>query len=203
MNSLGSLAPSRRRLWLVRHGESTWNAVGWVQGQLDSPTLTQRGRRQVRRCAALLDAQRATIGAVYSSDLRRAHQSALPIARVLQLDVRLDGRLRERSLGVVEGTPSTLLDPERSGIKLDRVVDADAAPAGGESVRDLYLRATGAVADLLARHPTGDLVLVCHGGVVRVVLAWLDGVGPDDMSWPGVENALAVCRTLEVSALAV
>lgn len=180
-----------RRIWLVRHGESTWNAKGIVQGQLD-PGLSRSGRQQAARCAQTLAAM-AKPEALYSSDLRRALQSAAPIAEALGLEVHVEAGLRERSLGDAEGSPSPMLGPERSGIAEGRVVDADAAPAGGESVRKLFERAASCAARILSLHG-GDVVLVCHGGVVRVLSAWLDGVTPDQMAWPDVENGVLIVR---------
>lgn len=175
-----------------------------VQGQVTLPTLTARGMRQARARARALAGE--PISSVYSSDLQRAVQTALPIARGLGLDVTVDARLRERSLGTAEGTPSALLGPERSGIAEGRVVDADAAPEGGESIRQLYRRACECAAELLGdgsgggsgsgSGSGGDVAFVCHGGVVRVLLAWLDGIEPDQMSWADVGNGIAVVRTL-------
>lgn len=181
-----------RRLWLVRHGESTWNALGLVQGQVALPTLSALGIRQARACARALAGE--SITALYASDLRRALQTAAPIGRSLGLEVNIDPRLRERSLGTAEGTPSALLGPDRSGIAGGRVVDADAAPESGESVRQLYARATECAAELLREVDDGDVALICHGGVVRVLLAWIDGVTPDEMAWPDVANGDAVVR---------
>lgn len=180
-----------RRIWLVRHGESTWNRKDLVQGQLD-PGLSPLGREQAVRCARALAGQ-AQPEALYSSDLRRALESAAPIAEALGLETRADPGLRERSLGDAEGSPNASLGPERSGVRDGRVVDADAAPTGGESVRQLYDRAVSCAARILSSH-RGDVVLVCHGGVVRVVLAWLDGVTPDEMAWPEVANGVAIVR---------
>jgi broad specificity phosphatase PhoE len=81
------------------------------------------------------------------------------------------------------------------------VVDADAAPPEGETVRQFYRRLTVCLNGLLSRHPHGDLVLVCHGGVVRVVLAWLDGIGPEEMAWPEVTNGMVVDRAAPSPAL--
>jgi probable phosphoglycerate mutase len=167
-----------------------------VQGQVAAPGLTRRGLRQAQRVAARLAGE--PVVALWSSDLRRAAHTAAPIGRALGLEVCYDARLRERSLGAAEGGPSALLGPDRLGIDGKRVVDADAAPDGGESVRQLFDRASSFVRRLVASHGDGDLVLVCHGGVLCVVLAWLDGVGPDDMAWPPVANGLAVCRALEL-----
>ncbi|MDA8314913.1 MAG: histidine phosphatase family protein [Actinomycetota bacterium] len=182
-----------RRLWLVRHGESTWNAAGLVQGQRD-PGLSPAGREQAARCATLLAAQTRP-EVLYSSDLRRAVETAAPIAEALGLPICIEPRLRERSLGDAEGIASVLLGPRCSGVERARVADADAAPEGGESVRQLYGRVAACVAQILAAH-RGDVVLVCHGGVVRVVLAWLDGIAPEDMTWPVIENALLIQRDL-------
>lgn len=179
----------------MRHGESTWNALHLVQGQADAPGLTEHGRAQASRLAKEL------IGAgacqLYSSDLRRALETAAPIAQALGTSVHVDQALRERALGDAEGKPSSLLGPDRSGHVGGGVVDADAAPPGGESIRELYARATSCAARLLESN-SEDLVLVTHGGVVRVLLAWLDGIGPDDMAWADVANGSCTERAVSV-----
>lgn len=188
----------QRRLWLVRHGESTWNALGLVQGQLD-PGLSDRGHEQAVRCARSL-AGEAKPEAVYSSDLRRALETATVIADALSLPLTIASELRERSLGDAEGHPTATLETRRSGIDEGIVVDADAAPFGGESVRELYERAASRVGQILSSHD-GDVVLVCHGGTVRVLLAWLDGVAPDAMAWPEVDNGVAIARNLPAALI--
>lgn len=186
-----------RRVWLVRHGESTWNALGLVQGQSDDAVLTLRGAVQARRCARRLAAARAT--ALFSSDLRRAVETSAAVAELLGAEVTYDRRLRERSYGEVEGMPVASLGPDHSGLANGRVVDADAAPPGGESVRDLYQRASEFLSEALAE-PGADLVVVCHGGVVRVLLAWLDGVGPDAMAWRPLTNGAVRRRAVPMTA---
>ncbi len=168
-------------------------------GPRGCPVLTRRGAEQARRCARLLAGK--PIGAIVSSDLQRAAQTALPIGRALHLPVSHDRRLRERSLGFAEGTPLAALSSDQLGIAGGRVVDADAAPAGGETVRQFYARLADCVNELLLDHPDGDLVLVCHGGVVRVVSAWLDGIAPEEMAWPEVTNGMVVDRVAPSPAL--
>lgn len=189
-----------RRLWLVRHGESTWNALGLVQGQAEGPLLNSAGRRQAEACARLLAPE--PVRAVYASDLERAASTAAVVAEALELPVAHDPRLRERSLGDAEAGPIALLGPERSGVVDGQVVDADAAPARGESIRQLFGRVVPCVEELVARHGSGDLVVVCHGGVVRVVLAWLEGRTPDDMAWPEIENARPIAHPLPEAVVA-
>ena len=164
-----------------------------------APVLTGRGAEQARRCARLLAGK--PIGAIVSSDLPRAAQTGLPIGRALNLPVSHDRRLRERSLGSAEGTPHAGLGSDQLGIASGWVVDADAAPAGGETIRQLYARLANCVNELLFDHPDGDLVLVCHGGVVRVVLAWLDGIGPEEMAWPEITNGMVIDRAAPSPAL--
>lgn len=177
-------------MWIVRHGESTWNAKGLVQGQAAGPVLTSRGRRQAREAARLMSG--APVTAVVASDLERAVQTAAPIARALGLPVRTDARLRERCLGAAEGQPLSALGPEWSGIREGLVVDPDAAPPGGESVGELYGRVTACVREL-AEDP--ELLVVTHGGVVRVLVAWTAGRGPEGMRWDPVDNGRLLWRS--------
>ena len=65
-------------LHLVRHGETEWNRDGRIQGWADTP-LSERGHEQARELAATLGER--SIGAIYSSDLRRAYETAEPLAQ--------------------------------------------------------------------------------------------------------------------------
>jgi probable phosphoglycerate mutase len=193
-----------RSLWLVRHGESTWNTLGLAQGHNDQPELTSRGRRQASSIAERL--RGIPIGAIYASDLRRAWQTAAPLAVAAGVPVVLDRRLRERGLGVLEGTPAAANGPSATGLDLNagRITDPDKRPDGGESVRDLYNRAAAFLDDLAAgalpaiattataqaaADPEGDVVIVAHGGTVRVLAARLGGVPVEQMNWAPLDNA--------------
>jgi broad specificity phosphatase PhoE len=189
-------------LWLVRHGESTWNALGLAQGHSDRPRLTRRGVRQAWRVAGHLCDQ--PVRAVYASDLARALHTAAPLASVLGLPVIRDARLRERALGTAEGGPLTEVGPQASGIRDGRVADPDARPPGGESVAGLYRRAAAFAAGLAAASagPPGgppdapaDVIVVTHGGTLRVLAAYLRGFPPAGLSWEPVPNASIVAIT--------
>jgi 2,3-bisphosphoglycerate-dependent phosphoglycerate mutase len=214
-------------LWLVRHGESTWNIAGLAQGHNDEAELTERGLRQAAEAAAQFGYR--PVRAIYASDLRRAQQTAAAFAAVLGLPVRQDPRLRERSLGVLEGSAHKVIGPSVTGLSDGLVIDPDVRPAAGESVRDLYLRAAAFCDDLAAGlrdgHGTlpgltsavpattgsatavpatavpattgpasasGDVLVIAHGGTVRVLDAYLHGIPVDQMSWPPVDNATIV-----------
>ena len=180
-------------LWLVRHGESTWNVAGLAQGHNDRAELTDRGLTQASDAARPF--RDRPIRAIYASDLRRARQTAAAFAAVLGLPVFADARLRERSLGVLEGLPSATIGASVTGLDEGRVADPDARPAGGESVRDLYRRAAEFIDELAAAvddDDAGDVVVVAHGGTVRVLEAYLSGIPADQMGWGAVQNATAV-----------
>jgi 2,3-bisphosphoglycerate-dependent phosphoglycerate mutase len=174
-------------LWLVRHGESTWNACGLAQGQSDQPQLTRRGASQAHHAARQL--RGCPIDEVYASDLRRAVATAAPLAEVLGLDFTRDPRLRERGLGVLEGSRSVAVPAALSGVAGERVIDPDARPPEGESLRDLYWRVAGFADDLLAAAPPPrEVAVVAHGGTLRVLTAYLNGVPVERMTWEPVAN---------------
>jgi broad specificity phosphatase PhoE len=200
---------ARLVLWLVRHGQSSWNAHGLAQGHSDQARLTELGERQAWGVTGQLCDRPLT--ALYSSDLHRALATAAPLAAVTGLPVRRDQRLRERCLGFLEGGPTAAVTPEFSGIRAERVVDPDARPDGGESLRDFYRRVAGFVADLQAgRLPAvadlpaaglagsdggageAEAVIVAHGGTLRMLNACLHGVPVDQMRWEPLGNAVVL-----------
>jgi probable phosphoglycerate mutase len=178
-------------LWLVRHGESTWNARGLAQGHDDQARLTSRGLRQARAVAVQL--RDRPIRALYSSDLRRALQTAAPMAGALGLTVTRDARLRERCLGVLEGTAAASISPAVSGVSDGRVADPDARPDGGESLRDFYRRVAEFTDELTALRATrADVAVVAHGGTLRMMSAYRRGVPVEQMTWEPLANACIV-----------
>src|ERR1700729_575447 len=124
-----SVTRTRPALWLVRHGESTWNIAGLAQGHNDLAELTERGLTQASDAAWQF--RDRPIRAIYASDLRRALQTAAAFAAVLGLPVLADARLRERSLGVLEGVRSATIGASVTGLDAGPGGDPDARPAGG------------------------------------------------------------------------
>jgi len=145
---------------LARHGETDWNAEGRVQGHTDRP-LNDAGLAQARALADELSGER--IDAVYASDLSRALDTARAVAEPRGLPVVAVHDLRERSFGTWEG----LLDEEI----FDRFPEAHNGPWGDdETPEQLDERVIGALKDIAARHPEGQVLVVSHGGPLRAVL---------------------------------
>jgi phosphosulfolactate synthase len=183
MKSTDDLMP---RVWLVRHGESTWNVLGLIQGQAKGPELTERGREQAAQVADTF--RHIRVQAVYASDLKRATDTADIIAAVHGLTVETTPDLRERCFGSAEGQPLGSLGETESGIDGEHIVDVQARPAGGESLDDVYARVGRFVQWLARQGRGGDVVVVAHGGSIRALRAHFAGIAMDQVPWDAVAN---------------
>lgn len=163
-----------RHIYLVTHPEAQHHVDGLVGGWYDS-VLTARGQQQAERIADVLASR---IGPepveVFSSDLRRASQTADRIARRFSVEVQLDARLRERSNGEADGRPQAWLAERRVPLPeySDRLAHHD-GPAGAETRLDLVERLYPALEDILSR-PTATQIMVSHGSASSyLIAAWI------------------------------
>lgn len=158
-----------KRLLLVRHGESEWNAVRRLQGQADI-ALSTRGEAQAIALAPTI-AQLAP-DHVIVSDLRRARQTAALLGHA---DAQLHPGLREVDVG------------EWTGLEIAQIISQQGddyrgwraghfAPPGGEEWTDFVQRTAAATLD--AFEAADRLLVVCHGGVIRALLQTLLGLSP-------------------------
>jgi probable phosphoglycerate mutase len=115
-------------------------------------------------------------------------ETAHPIAARLSVQVTADPMLRERDLGAAQGEPTSSLHPSVSGHDGTVVVDPDARPPGGESLRQLYQRVGRCLDQLRFAPPGPTIVVVTHGGFLRTARAWLSGKSVDAMGWPEEPN---------------
>jgi len=150
-------------LILARHGETDWNREGRFQGHADPP-LNEHGREQAVSLAEALDDQR--IEAIYSSDLRRAHETAQIVAERKGMDVVVDPDLRERDVGEWSGLTFPEIE-ERFPDELRRFREEGASI--GESREALSLRVVAAIRRIAAAHPSGQVLVVTHGGALRTL----------------------------------
>ena len=153
------------RVYLARHGETTWNRVGRYQGRLESP-LSELGARQA---AALADAMAgAGIRRVISSPLQRCVETARPTALRLHVPVETDERLIEIAHGTWENRLRDEIaanDPER--YRAWRGDPANVSFENGESIRDVLERWRTFAASFRTTVPA---LIVSHDAVVRVAL---------------------------------
>jgi probable phosphoglycerate mutase len=163
-----------RHIYLVTHPEAQHHVDGLVGGWYDSH-LTARGRLQADRIAEVLASR---IGSqpveIYSSDLRRASQTAERIARSFSVEVQTDPRLRERSNGEADGRPQAWLSERRIPLPEygDRLAHHD-GPAGAETRLALVERLYPALDDIL-RSPVATQIVVSHGSASSyLIAAWI------------------------------
>jgi probable phosphoglycerate mutase len=155
------------RLYVVRHGQTEWNAVGRLQGHSNSP-LSAAGQEQVQQLAARFKSW--PVAAIYSSDLGRAQESAAPIAEVCRCPVSIDARLRERCLGIFEGLTRLQASEQHPELYArHRSDDPEFTIPTGQSVHTYADQINGAVAEIAARHSGSSVVVVTHGGALGVL----------------------------------
>lgn len=159
------------RIIAIRHGETAWNVDTRIQGHLDIG-LNDRGRWQASRVAEALASE--PIARVYSSDLSRAHATALAIANQADAstprEVELHTGLRERGFGVFEGQTWAEIEtrwPEESRRWRER--DPEFAPPGGETPQQVRERVANTVNTIASGHLGEQIVLVAHGGVLDIL----------------------------------
>ncbi len=178
-------------LWLIRHGESTGNRDGLLQGQADLP-LTDLGHEQARRLALRLG--RIDFSAIYSSDLARTLQTAVYLSEALHISIQLDSRLREIDVGRWSGLSTAEIAmrfPEEWAQWQER--DPALVRGGGESYVAAQTRIVGILDDVARRHPGERIAVVSHGGVMRAYLSHLLGIDLRSMWHMSIGNA-CICR---------
>ena len=166
-----------RRVVLLRHGRTEWNATGRFQGQLDSP-LDGIGRAQAE--AAAIAVAPMDPDAIVSSDLTRTRDTAAALAAALGHEVTFDERLREIDLGAWQGLTRaearTQFPEEYAGWQAGE----DRRRGGGETYAEVGDRAAACVVETLdALGPGSLLVAVTHGGTARATIGTLLGLPPD------------------------
>lgn len=162
-----------RRLILLRHGQTDYNATRRMQGQLDTD-LSDVGRAQAAAAAHLLKDEQ--IVRVISSDLTRAYDTAQAVAEILRLDVATDPRLRETNLGEWQARTHAEVDRDHPGARAKWRHDATWAPPGGESRLQVAQRARPVVEELMATFDgweNGTVLLVAHGGTISALTSSL------------------------------
>ena len=171
------------QLFLTRHGETEWNAIGRLQGHTDIE-LNEAGRAQARALAATL--AEAKLGRVWTSDLSRARETGSIVASELSLPPpEVDPELRERRFGVFEGLTRDECAAHHPEAWRAWVAQTS-HPPGGEP-RD---EAVARLSRVLTRLATGDgppTLIVSHGGVMRLWLMDLLGTTvpliPNGATW--------------------
>jgi broad specificity phosphatase PhoE len=174
---------------LIRHSESEWHLENKYAGHTDI-CLTKTGKKQSQDIA--LWASSLELTGLYSSNSLRATQTAKPISDYCKIPLRIDSRLREVNFGTIEGLNPMefrLKHPDLYRDFLDK--PAETVMPEGESGTLALERAWGAVEKILIDHPTGNVLVIAHGTLIRLIACRFLGIDLNEYRrvFPLVPNA--------------
>ncbi len=164
-------------LFIVRHGQTVWNQEERIQGHTDV-ALSERGMQQARLLRERLSA--AHIDAAYTSDLRRASETAEIVLEGRDVPLYATPRLREYRKGAHEGLTFGQIRarfPQEFPTYVTK--DLDFAPEGGESIRSVSVRMAGIINEIANNHLDETVLVVGHGGSLRAAMRALLGMELD------------------------
>jgi broad specificity phosphatase PhoE len=182
--SEGSKCSMPTKIVLIRHGETSWNALGILQGNANVP-LNENGSTQAQALAN--STYNKTVNAVYSSPLSRAYDTAQGIADMHHLPVKVRGNLREIGVGTYTGYTSSQIPSEiriswstnpyfamPSGVpNTTNLLDpsyVEGIDFKGESLDMASDRSWHSITDIAKQHCGENVVTVTHGGIIQMAL---------------------------------
>lgn len=155
------------RIIFVRHGKPDFAHDRLYCDSREDPVLVPEGHEQAQAAAEVL--QHEAVDVIYASPMQRTLMTAEPIVKALGVPMHTDERLKERPFGIWDGLyfdaiqrdfPEDFLSWKRDPVAF--------VPEGGEPITDHQQRITGAVADIISRHPGELIVVVMHVGPIRM-----------------------------------
>ena len=159
------------RLYVARHGQTAWNAENKICGTTDLP-LNELGQAQAKELAEKCGAY--DIDLIIASTMLRARQTAAAVAQRWNVPVITDARLVEQNYGIYEG-----MDRQTPGFLANKRHFAYRYP-GGESMLDVGHRIYGLLEDIKRDHNGKNVLLVCHGGVMRLIRSYFEDMTNDE-----------------------
>ena len=152
----------------IRHGETEWNSQKRMQGHSNSD-LSSVGQAQIQALGQWM--KNVPFDLIYSSDSMRAKQTAEAITQFSGHELQFDQRLREKNLGVFEGlTSEEARERHPEVFRLFKTAGSKYVIDEGESTQQLQDRALEIVDEIRIKHLEERVLLVTHGGFIRVVM---------------------------------
>jgi len=157
----------RTMIYMIRHGETNWNKERRFQGQMDIP-LNEKGKLQATNIAKRFIEETLKIDAVYSSDLKRAKETAEEVAAKHQLEVVVNAGLRERHFGLLEGKKFEELNKVYPELHMGNLEQFESLNV--EAFQLLQTRMVNTVKELCKHHMGQNIVIVSHGAAINSFL---------------------------------
>lgn len=166
-------------VYVVRHGLTDWNKKSLIQGRIDIP-LNEEGIEQAKQTKEKL--ARVHLDLVFCSPLTRAKQTAEIIVSGRDIPIIIEPRIQEEYYGELEGEPRSgerYLSQKRSFFK---------RYPGGEGYLDVVGRVYPFLNEIKASHKEKDILLVCHGGMSRIVNSYFLDMTNEEFVEFGLDN---------------
>ena len=167
-------------LYLIRHGESFVNLKDWDRGNTDAG-LTTLGQRQANALASWLPNKLPKIDALYASTMKRALETAAPVADNYEMEIIRDDRLREVGNNRLDHQPWPSDDlPEYGSFWGSERPFESITPErpAGESLMHFRVRIGSFIEEIISRHRDEVVPAVCHGGVIELAFDHMFNIGP-------------------------
>ncbi len=175
-------------VYIIRHGETIWNAAGKLQGHADIE-LNEKGRELAKQLGRELEG--TAFDRIYSSPLKRAYETACLIRGERNIPVIRDDRLREISFGKMEGVHYSEWMDEKSPYRFFFEAPGKyIPPAGGESLAEVCERTRAFLQENIeAETASGErIMIVGHGAVNKGLMCHIEGHGIDTYWGDGLQK---------------
>ncbi|MGO4546680.1 histidine phosphatase family protein [Paenibacillus sp. 2TAB23] len=184
------------RLYLTRHGETEWNVVHRMQGELDSP-LTELGVRQAESLKVVLD--KVDIDMIYSSPSPRAMRTAEILRGAREIPLTASESLMEMRFGIWEGQVHSEVQAHYPK-QWDRFWNnpEEFAIANSETYTQVQTRALNLLNDIIRKHSSKSLLIVTHTIVIKLLMAHFQGTDMKHL-WKSTEIEPASLSRVDIS----
>lgn len=176
------------KIYVTRHGETTYNSQYKVCGLFDAD-LTEKGIEQAVNLSKILSSNKEefNIKTIYVSNLSRARKTAEPIENALNIKAIVESGLREFDFGEKDGCPVN--DEEFYKMRREPFFKFP----GGESTISAAHRIYSILDNIISTHKDGNVLLVCHGTVTRLIKTYFDDLYEKDFYAFSMENCGLLC----------
>lgn len=157
------------KLYIVRHGETEWNKLSRTQGCGNDLSLSQSGKLQAEAIANRF--KNIPIDAIYSSDLKRAYDTALEISKVISIPVNITTDFREMNFGCWEGlTTDEIKSTYKETFEIWKADPKEVVIPDGETLISLQNRVINKVNEIIKQHTGKNIIIVSHGISIKMLI---------------------------------
>ncbi len=168
-------------LYVTRHGQTIWNAENKVCGLTDI-NLDDTGIKQAELLAQYFIENKIKLDLIIASPLKRALETAEMIGQANSVKIMIDNRLIEQNYGIYEG-----VDRSNIGFQNNKKLFAFKYP-GGESMMQVAYRVYGLLESIKEQFQDKNVLLVCHGGVCRIINTYFEDITNEEFYHWSMEN---------------